>query len=65
MPVYKRSDMNNTIDEYIINSVYRDVLKLRYCDGMTYEKIAEMCNYSTQHVKFICRNYKDLLMERI
>ena len=65
MSNYKRSDMRNTIDEYVINSMYRDVLKLRYCDGMTYEKIAEMCNYSTQSVKRICTSYRDVLFSHL
>ena len=62
---YKRSEMCNAIEEYVINSAYRQVLHLRFCDGMTYEKIAEMTNYSTQHVKFICKKYKDFLMSRL
>ena len=32
---------------------------------ISYEKIAEICNYSTQHVKFICKKYKDFLMNHL
>ena len=62
MPGYRRSDMCNAIDEYVINPTYRKMLKLRYCEGLTYEQIAGLTNYSTQHVKYICKKYKDDLM---
>ena len=65
MPNYRRSDMCNAIDEYVINYRYREVLKLKYCEGMTYEEVAETVNYSPQHVKHICRIYKDYLMSRL
>ena len=62
---YRRSDMCNAIDEYVINPAYRRVLHLRFCEEMSYEKIAEICNYSTQHVKYICKKYKDFLMNNL
>jgi len=65
MPDYRRSDMCNVIDEYVINPTYRKMLKLRYCEGMTYEQIAENTNYSTQHVKHVCKRYRDLLISRL
>lgn len=65
MPNYKRSDMCNAIDDYIINASYRLVLKLRYCEGLTYEQVGERTGYSTQHVKRICKTYKDFLISRI
>lgn len=62
---YKRSDMCRAIDEYVINRRYRDVLKLKYCEGMTYEEVADAVNYSPQHVKHICKTYKDLLISHL
>lgn len=62
MPIYKNSDMMRTIDEYVHNPRYRHVLRLRFCDGCTYEEIAEAVGFSPQHVKFLCRSYKDLLI---
>ena len=63
--MYKRSDMCRAIDEYVINPIYREVLKLRFCEGFTYEKIAEIRNYSPQHVKHICKKYKDFLISHL
>ena len=51
------------IEDYVINPRYREVLRLRYCEGMTMEQVAEATNYSTQHVKHLCKKYKDYLMQ--
>lgn len=59
---YRNSKMNEAIAEYVHVSKYRDVLRLRYCEGMTFAEIGEVTNYSEQHVKKICYAYKDLLM---
>lgn len=65
MPIYKNSDMCAAIDEYIHNQKYRQVLRLRFCDSLTYEEIAESVNFSPQHVKYICSSYKAMLMSRL
>lgn len=62
---YRRSDMCNAIEDYVINSKYREILRLRYCEGHTYEEIAAICNFSTQHVKHICRSYKAMLLSHL
>lgn len=62
---YKNSDMCKAITEYVRNSKYRYLLYLRFCQGETYEEIAEQTNYSTQHVKYICKTYRDLLMRHL
>ena len=65
MPNYKNSAMMAAIEEYVHNPQYRELLRLRYCDGLTYEEISEAVNYSPQHVKHVCRTYKETLMNRI
>ena len=65
MPVYKNSDMTNVINEYVHNPRYREILRLRFIDGFTYEEIAEAVNFSPQHVKYICSSYKPLLISLI
>ena len=61
MPSYSRKAMLDIIDDYVINPKYREVLRLRYCEGFPYEVIGEMTHYSTQHVKYICKSHKDVL----
>ena len=65
MPDYKNSDMCNAIDEYVRNPRYRLLLHLRFCEGETYEQIAEKVSYSPQHVKHICRTYRDKLISHL
>ena len=63
--MYSRFDMHRAIETYVINPRYREVLRLKLCEGMTHEQVAEAVNYSTQHVKYICREYKDYLLSRL
>jgi len=65
MPDYRNSDMCHAIEEYVRNPRYRKILKLRYCESETYERIAEQVNYSTQHVKYICKTYKETIFSHL
>ena len=65
MPEYKNSDMCRIIDEYIHHPRYRLVLRLRFCESMTYEEIGEQAGYTTQHVKELCRKYKPILISHL
>ena len=65
MSNYNRKTMLGIIDDYVVNPRYREILRLRYCEGCTMEQVAEATNYSTQHVKYICGSYKDLLFARL
>ena len=60
--MYRNSDMRQAIDEYVHNPRYREVLKLRFCEGFTYEQIAEAVHFSPQHVRYLCKYYKALLI---
>ena len=62
MSNYSRKTMLAVIDDYVVNPRYREVLRLRYCEGVPYEMIGEMTHYSTQHVKYICKTYKEYLI---
>ena len=41
MKDYSRTELNNTIDEWILNEKYRAILKRRLLDGICYEPLAE------------------------
>ena len=60
--MYDRFEMGDKIERYVINPRYRQILRLKYCEGMTHEQVAEATNYSTQHVKHICKAYKNILI---
>ena len=63
--MYKNSDMQTAIDELIHVSWQREALKLRFCDGMTYEQIAEKMGYSTQHIKATVKRHKNTLFSNL
>ena len=65
MPEYSNSEMCRIIDEYVHHPRYRVILRLRFCDSLTYEEIAEEVGYSPQHVKDICRKHKHMLLSRL
>ena len=53
MKEYTNSQIAALIDEHIHNCRDRDILKSRYIDGLTYERLAEKYDLSTQRVKTI------------
>lgn len=63
--MYSRRDMHSVIEDYVVNPRHREVLRLRYYEGMTHEQVACSTNYSTQHVKSICKQYKECLFSRL
>lgn len=65
MVKYDRYKMRDAIDRYVVNPRYRNVLLLKYYDGYSHEEVAEKANYSTQHVKFICKEYIDFLLTNL
>ena len=65
MPEYSNSEMIRIIEEYIHHPRYRLVLRLRFCDSLTYEEIAEEVGYSPQHVKDLCRRHKHTLLRHL
>lgn len=62
---YTNQQMNQLIDECIHNARNRAILRLRYIDGMTYEKIAEKIDMPTPHVKAIVYRSQEKLLKRL
>lgn len=50
---YSRTELNNTIDEWILNEKYRAILKRRLLDGICYEPLAEEFDMSVTQIKRI------------
>ena len=53
MKDYTNSQICALIDDHIHSERDRRILKRRLCDGLTYERIAEEHDLSTQRVKAI------------
>lgn len=62
---YANSRMSEVIDEFVHNARNRQILKDRYIDGMTFEKIAEKHNLSFQRVRSIIDEYKTKLFSNL
>ena len=63
--IYKSSDMNKVIDEYVHNKRDREILKARYIDGVRFEPLAEKFNLSVRHTKNIVYKYENLIFSKI
>lgn len=60
-----RSEMERLIDEWVLNEQYRNVIKLRFLDGLTFERIAERVSMSERQVKRIVYKYGDRVLTRV
>ena len=60
-----RSQIEITIDEWIFNERDRQILKRRYLDGLTYERLAEEFDLSTQRIKSIVYRSREILLSHL
>lgn len=58
MPHYTNSAMREYIDENIHSARDRRILKLKYIDGMTHERIAEKVDMSPRQIDTIIRRFR-------
>ena len=59
------SQIEHLIDEWCHNARYREILKLRFVDGMTFESIAEQVDMSVRQIKNIVYKYGDRVLSHI
>ena len=58
---YTNSQMEKVINEHIHKAKYRDILKEKYIDGLTFEEIAGIHDMSVRQISYIiCRESKTL-----
>ena len=60
-----RSEMESLIEDLRIKPKYRDILRLRFLDCLTYEEIAECVDMSDRQVKRIVYKYGDVVLCRV
>ena len=56
-----KSEIEYLIDEWVLNERNRNIVKRRMCDGITYERLAEEFELSTQQIKTIVYKSQALL----
>lgn len=61
--MFKSSEMDNILYEYIHNEKYRKIMHYRLIDGYTYEVIAEKVDMSVRQTKEIVYKCKKILNE--
>ena len=57
------SEIINRINEHIHSERDREILRLRFVDGYTYERIAEAVEMSTRQIKTIVGRYAQKMHE--
>lgn len=65
MREYTNSQISAVIDEYIHNERNRKLLKRRYIDGVTFERLAEEFDISVRHAKTIVYKSETAVFSRI
>ena len=60
-----RTEICFLIDEYIFSARDREILKARFLDGVTYEKLAEQFDLSVRQVKNIIRRSRDQVFRHV
>lgn len=59
------SFISATIDEWIHSERDRAILKRRYIDGLTYERIADEFDLSERHVKSIVYKHENTIFKHL
>ena len=62
---HSRSEIITVIDEWIFNERNRAILKRKLLDGITFEKLAEEFDLSTQQVKTIVYKCKEIISQHL
>lgn len=62
---YTNSHISGIIDEYIHSERNRKLLKRRYVDGITYERIAEEFDLSVRQVKTIVYRSEQIIIAHV
>ena len=59
------SELDHAISEWCLNEKYREILRYRFINGYTYERIAEIVDMSDRQIKRIVYKYGDVVLRHI
>ena len=65
MMEYTNTKISNVIDEYIHDEKHRQILKRRYVDGMTFEKLSEEFSMSVRQIKNIVYKHEATIFKHL
>ena len=60
-----RSDVSNLIDEWIFSARDRNIMRMRWLDGLKYDDIADEMDLSVRRVKTIVYKCEERLFKHI
>lgn len=58
---YTNSEIERRIADTIHNAKYRDIMRLRLIDGLTYERIAEIADMSPRYIRHLVKRLQNSL----
>ena len=62
---YTNEQIANVIDSYVHDSLHRHILKRKYIDNPSFEKLAEEVGLDVSTVKRIVKRYKETIKEHL
>lgn len=62
---YSTSDIDAVLDEWIHDKTYRQIIRCRMIDHMTYEQIAEVFNYSCEMIKIVLYDNEEIVKREL
>jgi len=65
MKEYSNSQISQIIDEYIHNALYRDILKSRYIDGLTYDALAGKYDRTPRQISNIIYKNEKIIFDKL
>ena len=60
-----RTQIEALIDEWILNEKYREIMRRRLIDGITYERLAEEFDMSVSQIKRIVYKSEDKIFRHV
>lgn len=60
---YTNPEIERVIDTHIHSARNRTILKLKYIDGLSIERIAEIYDLSTRQIDYILSDFRALIAE--
>ena len=59
---YTNSEIERRISEKIHNAKYRDIMRMRFIDGLTYERIAEAVEMSPRYIRSLVKRLNAIII---
>ena len=62
---YSRTELTETIDEWILNQKHREIMKARLIDGLVFDDLAEKFDMSPRQIKRIVYKCEEIIFRHL